>query len=140
MGFFMVKLKRIKTEDFIADTQPPDTAILYYGLKKESGLKEYQFFTSAYDQDMSISDILKSDKKPDNIFKSSSKYALERDLQNSGFLTSKDFGALNKNRDKNTRVLLGYILEPTYSISRDKWDYAEVYLNVDNSIRVIWKH
>lgn len=137
----MVRLKRpLKKEDFISDVQPPQTAIMYYGMKPESNLKEYQFFYSVYDKKTTPSDIIKKEKSPDRVFKSSSRHSLELDMQNSDFLTDKDFGAINKGRDNDTRTLIGYVLEPTYSTEKSSWDYACVYLDTDNSIIIDWRH
>lgn len=144
----MVRLiKKKRNEDFIADTQPPQKAIMYYGMKamtESSDInndKEYQFFFTIYRRgENTIDDILKKDINPDKVFKATSRDSLKSEIQSSDFLTKKDFGILNKMRDDKTKVMLGYILEPTYSMDRDKWDYAEVYIDMNNNIYVKWRH
>lgn len=143
----MVKLKRVIREDAgvtsIPATDFPSKAVMYYGMKElkpEAKQNEYQFFFCVYDKDRTIDSILKKEERPDKVFKSTSPHSLELDMQNSNFLTDKDFGAINKYRDEDTRTLIGYIIEPDYSVDKDKWDYAEVYLDIENSIIVDWKH
>ena len=139
----MVKLKRI-TEDEGVTSIPasafPQTAVMYYGLKPEANLKEYQFYFSVYDKDRTVSDIVKDGSRPDKVFKSTSRHSLGQDIQNSSFLSDKDFGAINKYRNKDTRSFIGYILEPTHGIDKDTWDYAEVYLDINNNIVIDWRH
>lgn len=142
----MVKLKRITEDDGVTSipaSDLPQTAVMYYGLKKlkpEAKQKEYQFFFCVYDKDRTIDSILENDIRPDRIFKSTSKHSLEMDIQNSNFLTDKDFGAINKYRDEDTHTIIGYILEPNYGTDKDKWDYAHVFLDIDNKIILKWRH
>lgn len=140
----MVKLKRVVEDEGISGMPDlstfPQTPIMYYGLKQETALQEYQFYFAVYDKNLSIKEILSSTKRPDRVFKSTSRHSLESDMQNSGFLSDKDFGAINKYRNTDTRTFIGYILDPTYSIDRDKWDYARVYLDVKNNIKLVWRH
>lgn len=143
----MVKLKRITEDDGVTSIPAsdfPQSAVMYYGMKKqlkpEAKQNEYQFFFCVYDKDRTISSIIKKEERPDKVFKSTSRHSLEGDMQNSGFLSDKDFGAINKYRNTDTHLLIGYIIEPNYSMDKDKWDYARVYLDVDNSIIVDWRH
>ena len=139
----MVKLRRITEDEGITSIPAsafPQDAVMYYGLKPEANLREYQFFFTVYDKDRSISSILKNEERPDKVFKSTSRHSLETDIQNSSFLTDKDFGAINKYRDSNTRTFIGYILEPMYSVNKDNWDYANVYLDINNNIIIDWRH
>lgn len=139
----MVKLRRITEDEGITSIPAsafPQDAVMYYGLKPEANLREYQFFFTVYDKDRSISSLLKNEERPDKVFKSTSRHSLETDIQNSSFLTDKDFGAINKYRDSNTRTFIGYILEPMYSVNKDNWDYANVYLDINNNIVIDWRH
>jgi hypothetical protein len=136
----MVKLKRMKKEDYISDTQPPETALFYYGMKKEANLNEYHFYYTVYNKDRSIKSILDSQDEPDKVFKSTSRHALESDMQNSNFITDKDFGVINKYRDKDTRVFIGFVLEPDYSSDKQSWDYGSVFLDINNNIIIKWRH
>lgn len=139
----MVKLKRILEDDGVTSIPAssfPQNAVMYYGLKPEANLREYQFFFTVYDKDRSIDSILKNKERPDRIFKSTSRHSLETDIQNSSFLTDKDFGAINKYRDDDTRTFIGYILEPMYAVNKDSWDYANVYLDINNNIIIDWRH
>lgn len=142
----MVKLKRITEDDGITSIPAsafPQDAVMYYGMRKmkpEAKQSEYQFFFNVYDKDRTVSSIIKKGERPDKVFKSTSRHSLENDMQNSDFLSDKDFGAINKYRDKDTHLLIGYIIEPNYSTDKDTWDYARVYLDIDNGIIIDWKH
>lgn len=139
----MVKLKRVVEDDGVTSipaSSYPQTAVMYYGLKPESNLREYQFFFTVYDKDRTINSILKNEERPDKVFKSTSRHSLENDMQNSNFLTDKDFGAINKYRDKDTKTFIGYVIEPIYGSNKDSWDYARVYLDINNNIKIDWRH
>lgn len=140
----MVRLRRRKkNEDFIADVQPPQTAVMYYNMKpvkENASEKEYQFYFTIYDKGRTIESILDEKKRPDNVFKSTSQHSVKSVMQSSDFLTDKDFGIINKLKGRDTQVLIGYVLEPDYSTDRDKWDYAEVYIDMNNSLKVKWRH
>lgn len=139
----MVKLRRITEDDGVTSISAssfPQNAVMYYGLKPEANLREYQFFFTVYDKDRSRDSIIKNKERPDRIFKSTSRHSLETDIQNSSFLTDKDFGAINKYRDDDTRAFIGYILEPMYAVNKDSWDYANVYLDINNNIVIDWRH
>lgn len=139
----MVKLKRVFEDDGITSIPAsafPQNAVMYYGLKPEANLREYHFFFSVYDKGRSVASILENEERPDKVFKSTSKHSLELDLQNSNFLTDKDFGAINKYRDSDTHTFIGYIIEPNHGVDKDTWDYANVYLDVHNNIKLDWRH
>ena len=140
----MVKLRRIIKEDSGVTSIPassfPQNAVMYYGLKPEANLQEFHFYFTVYNKDRSIASIIKKGERPDKVFKSTSRHSLETEMQNSNFITDKDFGAINKYRNKDTRTFIGYILEPTYSTDKDTWDYANVYLDVNNKLIVDWRH
>ena len=140
----MVKLKRPinknRNEDFISDVQPPENAIMYYGMKPEAKLKEYKFFFTVYDKDRTPTSIMKNKERYDKIFKATSRHSLEKEMQNSHFLTDKDFGAINKYRNNDTHTFIGYILEPGFTADNDKWDYGSVFLDINNNIIVKWRH
>jgi hypothetical protein len=139
----MVKLKRCFEDDGITSIPAsafPQTAVMYYGLKPEANLREYLFYFSVYNKDRTPSTIIKNKERPDKIFKSTSRHSLELDMQNSNFITNKDFGAINKYRNDDTHAFIGYLLEPNYGIDKDAWDYANVYLDVHNNIILDWRH
>ena len=139
----MVKLKRCFEDEGVTSIPAsafPQTAVMYYGLKPEANLREYHFYFAVYNKDRSISSIIKNGERPDKVFKSTSRHTLDTDMQNSSFLTDKDFGAINKYRNDDTRAFIGYIVEPNYSVDKDTWDYANVYLDVNNNIIIDWRH
>ena len=140
----MVRLKRKKkNEDFIADVQPPQKAVMYYNMrpvKENTSEKEYQFYFIIYDKNRTIEDILDKQSRPDKVFKATSQHSVKTVMQGSDFITDKDFGIINKLKGRDTQVLIGYILEPDYSTDRDKWDYAEVFIDMKNSLKVKWRH
>ena len=141
----MVKLRRVVLEDEGITGMPSDSSfsqrpMMYYGMKPESNLKDYQFFFTVYDKDRIPASIMKKGERPDRVFKTTSRHSLETEMQNSSFLTDKDFGAINKYRDDNTRTLIGYIIEPSYTADKSTWDYASVFLDVGNNIFIEWRH
>ncbi len=141
----MVKLRRVVVEDEGITGMPdassfPQKAVMYYGLKPEAKQQEYQIYYTIYDEDRTPSKILNSDMRPDFVMKSTSRHSLEKDLQNSNFLTNKDFGAINKHRNKDTHTFIGYIIEPTYTSDKSNWDYAKIFLDNKNNIILKWRH
>lgn len=136
----MVKLRRLVEDQGVTAVPSyfPQKPLFYYGI--ESELKEYNFYFTIYDKERTPNSIIENGIRPDFILKTKSKYSLEQDLQNSGFLKDKDFGVLNKNRNSEMNTLLGFILDPLYSSSSREWDYAEVYLDVNNNISLKWRH
>ena len=139
----MVKLRRVNEDEGISSVNAnalPQNAIMYYGLKPESNLREYQFFFTVYDKDRTPNSIMKNNERPDKIFKTTSRHSLDKEIQNSQFLTDKDFGAINKYRNEDTRTFIGYIIEPSYTADQSTWDYASVYLDINNNIVVEWRH
>lgn len=140
----MVKLRRVVEDEGVtgmpAMSSFPERSIMYYGMKPESTLQEYQFFFSVYDKKRTPSSIMKNGERPDKVFKTTSRHSLENEMQKSHFLTDKDFGAINKYRNNDTHTFIGYILEPSFTSDKSTWDYASVFLDVDNNIIVKWRH
>ena len=141
----MVKLRRVVLEDEGITGMPeastfPQKPMMYYGMKPEANLREYQFFFTVYDKDRTPTSIMKKGEMPDRVFKTTSRHSLETEMQNSNFLTDKDFGAINKYRNDSTRAFIGYIIEPSYTSDKSAWDYASVFLDVNNSIIIEWRH
>ena len=141
----MVKLKRRIVEDDGITGMPdmssfPEKPMMYYGLKPESNLQEYQFFFTVYDKKKTPDSIMKNNERPDRVFKTTSRHSLENEMQNSHFLTDKDFGAINKYRNQDTHTFIGYILEPLYTADKSNWDFGSVFLDVNNNIIIKWKH
>ena len=138
----MVKLRRVYEDEGVSTVDAssfPQKAIMYYGLKAESDQNEYQFYFTIYDRSLTPEKVIEKGKKPDHVFKSS-KHGLAFNMQNSGFLTDKDFGLVNKLKDKSMRAEIGFVIEPLYTSTGKDWDYAKVFVNVDNQIVIEWRH
>lgn len=141
----MVKLRRLILEDEGVTGVPaistfPQRAVMYYGMKSEASKKEYKFFFTVYKKDRTPESIVGNGERADYVFQATSRHSLETEIQNSSFLTDKDFGAINKYRNEDTRTLIGYIIEPLYTSGQREWDYANVYLDVNNNIILEWRH
>ena len=141
----MVKLRRVALEDdgitgMPSDSSFPQRAIIYYGMKAEANKKEFQFFFTVYDKKRTPESIVENGERADYVFQTTSRHSLETEMQNSSFLSDKDFGAINKYRNDDTHTLIGYIIEPLYRSGKNAWDYASVYLDNKNNIILEWRH
>lgn len=73
----------------------------------------------------------------DAMFKSS-KYDLASKIQNSNFLKSKDFKMINYKRQNDESVKVGLVIKEADS-TKYSVEYADVYINMENKISVVWQ-
>lgn len=140
----MVKLRRVVEDEGISGMPAystfPQKAVMYYGMRAEATEKEYQFFFDVYKKKRTPESIVESGDRPDKVFNTTSRLSLQQEMQNSNFLSDKDFGAINKYRNDSTRTHIGYIIEPLYMSGKNDWDYADVFIGVNNNIILEWSH
>ena len=55
------------------------------------------------------------------------------------FLKKQDYAIINNIRSGYVDVIVGYVI-PESVLETNTWEYAEVSVNMDQSIRVTWRH
>jgi hypothetical protein len=109
----------------------------FNGINEDISVNEYRLYITLFNEYTVKQCIYDRRKLYDALFKSS-KYDLPYKLQNSDFLKSKDFVAINIRRKKEENVPVGLIIKMDEDSQKRNIEYGTVYINMDNRISVVW--
>ena len=102
----------------------------------------YRYYSLLYKK-RELSDLMKypdiEDSTHDFEFFSASPSGVAFQLTRLAFLKKQDYAIINNIRSGYVDVIVGYVI-PESVLETNTWEYAEVSVNMDQSIRVTWRH
>lgn len=103
---------------------------------------QYRYYSLLYKTRV-LSDLFKYPEIEDSVhdfeFYASSPNGVAFQLTRLAFLKKQDYAIINRIRSSYADVIVGYVI-PESILESNTWEYAEVYVGMDQSIRVTWRH